>query len=170
MAKHQGRSNARKRNFTALKASLSLALSTLGDDTIISIAGPTLTQKFDVVSTELTVALRGGTAGEGPIDYGLNQSGLTTTEVLECLDASPTSQIDVPAIEFVKRKVRLYGIFAGILTEETVNEGNPVRKRMWMPVPDGDPMPEVWFRNRSGAALTGGQIMEIQATYFGYWK
>lgn len=170
MAKHNYRRNRRSRKFAALKASVVLALATLADDTVISVAGPTLTQAFEVISTELTVAMRNHTADEGPIDYGLNQSGLTTTEVLEALDASPTSEIDVPAIEHTKRKVRIYGVFDGALPEEKVNDGSPVRKKMWVPVPDGDPLPEIWFRNRSGGALTTGTIMEIQVTYFGYWK
>ncbi len=170
MAKKSYRRKSR-RKITALKASITLALSTLADDTIIGIAGPTLTQAFNVVSTEMVVTVRGHATGENPIDYGLNQSVLTTTEVLEALDASPTSETDVPAIEHTKRKVRQYGtlIEEPDGTDLSHNDGNPVRMKMFMKVPNGIALPEIWFRNRSGAALAGADIAEIQIKYFGYW-
>lgn len=169
MVKHRRKKN---RNFTALKQSTNIVLGTLADDTIVKADGPTLTQDFDVISTEVSFAIREGTAGQGPLEVGLAQSDLTVAEILECLVAEPTSQTDVPAIEHTKRKVRLYGAYRDIGDAQgnLLNDGRPIRKKMFVPVNDGQGMPAVWARNRSGAPLTTGAILECQITSFGYWK
>ncbi len=121
-------------------------------------------------SADLNVSLRGGTAGEGPLEVGIASPDLTVTEVEEALEAQPTSQYDVPAIEHARRPVKTIGILPGLATNETLNDGKSIRVRLPMMLPAGKNIPQVWVMNRSGGALTGNQIIAIKAKYYGNWK
>ncbi len=162
----------RSRALQPVKFTAELALGTLADGLLVSVATvDSLEQDFDIVSTDLTVSMRDHTAGEGPIDFGLTEQGYSNTEVGEALDASPLSQYGT-AWERSKRKVRQYATFAGDGTEETVNDGKAVRKRMFLKAFAHSTFAaaRVWARNRSGAALTTGTVLDIQGTHWGRWK
>ncbi len=162
----------RRKSLVPIKFTTQLALGTLADETVVSVATvDSLEQDFDIVSTDLTCATRNHTANEGPIDFGLQEQGYSVTEVAEALDASPLSQYG-PANERSNRKVRLYGTFSGDATEEAINDGEPIRKKMFLKAFGHSTFAaaRVWVRNRSGAALTTGTVVEIQGTHWGRWK
>ncbi len=166
------RKPSRRGSLVPLKFTATMSLGTLADDTVIST--PTidsLEQDFDVISTDLSVAIRNLTPGQGPLDYGLQEQGFTVAEVAEALDASPLSQYG-PAMERSRRKVRLYGTFNGEEADSTVNDGKPIRKKMFLRAFGHSTFAaaRVWMRNKSGATLTTGAVVEIQGTHWGRWK
>ena len=130
-----------------------------------------LEQDFHIVSTDLLCSIRDHTAGEGPLDFGLAQQGYTVTEIVECLDASPLSQYG-PEMERSRRKVRVYGRFDGNDTDEEVNDGEPIRKKMFLRAFGHSTFAAalVWVVNRSGATLTTGTVLNIQGTHWGCWQ
>ena len=58
----------------------------------------TISDNAKVISTDFTWSIRDHTAAEGPIDVGLALSSLTIAQVIEALDASPSSRSDTIAI------------------------------------------------------------------------
>ncbi len=155
-----------------IKFTVAVTLGTLS--TNVAVSQPTidaLEQDFDIVSTDLTASLRNATAGEGPIDFGLAEQGYNVTEIVEALDASPLSQYGT-AMERSRRKVRHYATFSGNDTEEEVNDGEPIRKKMFLRAFGGSTFPagRVWVRNQSGATLTTGASVLFQGTHWGRWK
>ena len=157
-------------NFAVIPDSGSIVLSTLADDTIIQQSDSiTLIQDFFVLSADTEWTMRGHTAGEGPLDVGFAM-GLTVSEINEKLDARPTSKFDVPAIEHARRRVRVAGAFAGLNTEEVLNDGKKIRTKLGWLIPAGQALPSPWCRNRSGGTLTTGTVILPYTKYYGYWR
>ncbi len=134
--------------------------------TIVTTAA--LEQDFDVISTDLLVALRDQTVGIGPIEFGLAMQDYTGPEIVEAVDASPLSQYGTE-MERSSRKVRTYGQFSGELVDETVNDGVPIRRKMFLRVPAGKSAADVWFINRAAVSKTAGTA-EITGVHWGRWK
>ncbi len=166
-----GRKATRRRRspLVPAKFTVSVQLSTLANVTSISAATLALLQEFDVISTDLICSISGLTPGEGPIDVGLAHGLYTNIEVAEALDATPLSQYG-SEFERSNRKVRLYGSFSGEVAEETLNDGEPIRKKMFLHGIPNVLLANIFARNRSGAALTTGAVVRIQGTHWGRWK
>ncbi len=162
---------ARKRGraLVPVKFEAAISLSTLANDTVISAAALTLAQDFDVISTDMTIAIAGLTAGEGPIDVGLADSVYTVAEIREWINAEPTREFGAAA-EQSKRRCRLYGTFSGNETEEVLNDGLPMRKRMFIRGISGNPIADIWANNNTGSTLTTGAVVSFQGTHWGRWK
>ncbi len=166
------RRRRRRASLQPLKFTVDLALVALASGAAISVATiDSLEQDFDIVSTHMTLSIRNHTAGEGSIDVGLSEQGYTNAEIVEALDASPLSQYGT-AWERSNRKVRLYGTFAGLDTEEVLNDGESVAKRMFIKgfAHSTFAVARVWARNTSGSVLTTGTVLHIQGTHWGRWK
>ncbi len=166
------RKRNRRGSLVPLKFNMSVTLGALVDNIAVEqVTVDSLEQDFDIVSTDLLASIRNHTAAEGPLDFGLAQQGYTVTEIVECLDASPLSQYG-PEMERSRRKVRVYGRFDGQSTEEEVNDGEPIRKKMFLKAFGHSTFAaaSVWVVNRSGATLTTGTILEVQGTHWGRWK
>jgi hypothetical protein len=148
----------------------SIALGTSAADAILTQALQTLTQDFDVYGVKAAVSFTGTTAGEAPIEAGWNQSELTGVQILACRDAAPTSQWDVLANEQSKRKVRVFGTSSGVASGDSLNDGMPVWKKMFLRVPSGKAVADLYVINRSGASLTTGQVVHFQGHIVGRWK
>ncbi len=162
---------ARKRGraLVPVKFESAIALSTLANDTVITAQALTLAQDFDVISTDMTITIAGLTAGEGPIDVGLADSVYSVAEIREWINAEPTREYGVAA-EQAKRRCRLFGTFSGNETEETLNDGLPIRKRMFIRGIAGQPIADIWANNNTGATLTTGAVVSFQGTHWGRWK
>ncbi len=165
----------RGRALVPLKFSTELGLGTLAADTALTtVTIGALEHDFDVISTDLTVVPRGGTAGEGPIEFGLNMADYTVAEITECLDASPLGPYG-PEMERSRRKIRHYATIADLALAsaggpEAVNDGLPIRRKMFLRIPAGKSPAEVWFVNRDSVALTTGSVMQIDGVHWGRWK
>ncbi len=172
MAKFKGR----EASFQPIPDVISITLGTLADNTVVfQASGITLTQDYWEKSFDWSAQLRDLTAGEGPIWIGVADPELSVAEVLEALNAVPTSSHDFPAVEHARRPVRVLGVFEGAVDgQSSINDGK--RKRFRMPrnwtkrVPAGKQLTQFWAWNRSGAALTTGGIVQIHTTYYGNWR
>ncbi len=169
----KGTARRRRRGTTQIMVYLpfdvSIALGTSADNAILTQALQTLTQDFDIYGVKAAVTFTGATAGEGPIEVGWNQSELTGVQIVANRDASPTSQWDVLANEQSKRKVRVFGTSSG-LTNDSINDGKVVWKKMFLRIPSGKALADIYAINRSGAQLTTGQVVHAQGHVVGRWK
>ncbi len=156
--------------FFVIKDEPQISLTTLGSDTVKLATAPTLSQDVRTQSIDVSATLRGLTENEGPIEFGIADSALTVTEIAEALDANPAHESDVPAIEQARRKVRVIGIFAGEFSNEVFNDGKYKRTKLNWFTPAQISFPNLWVRNRSGAALTTGATLEFGAKYYNNWK
>lgn len=149
---------------------ISFALLTLADDTVVKGTSATMLQDVHLLSVDHLITLRGLTAGEGPIVVGLANEELLVSEILEYLNAAPTSQWDVPAVERANRRVRVLGVFSGLSTDETINDGKPIRTKLNWRLPAGKELPVVWAHNRSGGTLTTGATIQVTRQFWANWK
>ncbi len=167
---HQVLMAKRRGALVPLKFQVQLALLTLGNDVALEIGAiPAIQQDFDIVTTHLLVGRREGTDGEGPIEFGFAASDYTVAEIVEALDATPLRNAGTE-MEKSRRKVRSYGQFSGSGTQESVNDGLFVKRKMFLRIAAGMTTGNVFFVNRSGSALTTGTIMEVSGIHWGRWK
>ncbi len=148
---------------------VTIVLGTLVNDGSAASALQTLTQDFDIYGMRSTVTFSDVTAGEGPIEAGWAQAELTAAQIVENRNASPTSQWDVTANEQSKRKVRVFGRSSGD-ANDSLNDGKPIWRKMFLKIPSGKPLADLWVINRSGATLTTGQQVHFAGSVVGRWK
>ncbi|MFQ0997904.1 hypothetical protein [Gilliamella sp. CG33] len=168
MAK-KGKGRGRRSRFQVVRVNTNLALLTLADTIVLSADITAITQSAYMISADLTWAVRGLTAGEGPIEVGLASADLTDVEIAEALDASPVNESDIIARERTRRPVRHVGVFAGVLTEETLNDGKKIRSKVKMAMGEGTDL-EMYARNESGANLTTGAVIEVAGKVYLNWR
>ncbi len=144
------------------------ALGTGADNAVFTTALQTLTQDFVIYGIRSRVTFSDATPGEGPIEAGWCQSELTGAQIVENRDASPTSQWDVEANERSKRKIRVFGRSDGS-ANNSLNNGLDVWKRMFLKIPAGKALADMWVINRSGAQLTTGQVVHFEGLVQGRW-
>ncbi len=169
MAKHRRRRRGgRRADFQALRVEQEIGVGALINGNVLTSTMTALGEtEYQVVSMDLVWSKRDGTAGEGPFQVGVANGDLNATEIAEALDANPTSPADIVLRERAKRPVRHVGSFAG-LGEENLNDGKPIRTRLWTKLANGIEM-EFWVRNRSGATLTTGMVVNVSGVIYGYW-
>ncbi len=167
MARKRGTAR-RRSNFVALPIDHQLALLTLGDETVIANAVTTLgVTKIWAISADLTWSMSLHTPGEGPIQVGLAQGDLTTTEIAESIQASPVSKSDIIAIERARRPVRRTGVFSGAAAAESLNDGRKIRTKLRFTVDTGLEV-SMWAMNK-GTALTTGTLISVQGMLYANW-
>ncbi len=157
-----------KRDWVRFPVQGKLTLSTLADATAIK---TTILDNVDDVfwySSQLKWGLLGGTAGEGPIIVGLLDNAYSVAEIIEALDASPVGRSDRVALERSRRSVRNIGQFSGLVTDEVLNDGKPVYNKTLIRMSNASAF-AAFAMNRSGSALTGGQIISFDGVLTGYW-
>ncbi len=142
-----------------------LALSTLADATVLSgNFDDTFSRETFIVSQHGTYTIRGGEVGEGPLHVGVAHSDYTDAEILEWFLADQAWNTgDMVAREQAKRKIRLIGTFRGFESNETLNNGNPIKTKILWKCEDGQTL-EMFIVNDSGSALTTGTILESVGT------
>lgn len=149
-----------------LRVNASLALGALASADVIN--GALFTNNFDneifAISGDLQASLEGLTAGEGPIEIGISND-YTAAETEEALEATSEFTRDPIQQERARRQVRSIGTFNGLSTEETLNDGKPMRKRFKFVVGDGYNM-KMWAYNRSGATLTTGATVRLSGMIY----
>ncbi len=169
MAKHSKKGKAA---FAVLPFSGSQALSTLGDNTVLTTnITAALVEPLYVMSMDITWGLRGGTAGEGPIRCGANHGDYNVAEILEALNAGQQitgRNVDMIEKEQARRLVRKVMSFDGLTTNEDWNDGNVKRVKLGWTIGVGKTL-NLFEVNRSGAALTGGQVVEFSGKIYGRW-
>ncbi len=172
MAKKKPYRRRRNRNFVAIPFSTRLPLSTLADGTVLKgdVLGSDLGEDLYIVSIDAQIAIRGATAGEGPILVGFAHDDLSVAEINEALEAELTDPDDIIAKERARRPVRKTGLFSVINANEVLNDGKAVRTKCRWSEGDGNHRIALWARNQSGATLSTGAILEWFGTVYGRWQ
>lgn len=120
------------------------------------------------ISADLQWSMNNHVSGEGPISVGLSSSDLSVTEIIEHLDARPTSQSDIVAMERSRRPVRRAGVFSAGAGNEHLNDGKAIRTKLRFSVNEGVEL-SAWARNEDTAALTTGTIIHVTGTLYMMW-
>ncbi len=167
MARKKG-SRKRDPNFVVLKVSHQMGLGTLADDT--AVAGSLLDLADDVylISADLTWSINGLTAGEGPTEVGISSNAMSVTNIIEAIDASPTSRGDRIALERTSRPVRQAGSLPGLTTNEVLNDGRSVRTSLKFAL-DQAQILQVYAVNRSGGSRTTGGVLITTGKVYARW-
>ena len=168
MAKARARGRKRDANFVVLKASVNNTLGTLGAGTVIATTLIDVADDLRLVSADLTWAMRDHTAGEGPIEVGINSSNLTVAQIAEAIVASPTSRGDRIALERTGRPVRQAGQFSGAEVSENLANGQMVRTTLRFPLDQAQVL-QVYARNNDGSALTTGTVVRCTGKIYARW-
>ncbi len=118
------------------------------------------------ISADCLWAIRDLTAGEGPLQVGLAHSDYTASEIKEALEAGASFDPgDKVEQEQARRLVRRSGQFAGQVPQEIINDGRPKRTKLGFMVSQGFNL-NLWVKNKSGATLTTGAVVEISGTLY----
>ncbi len=156
--------------FQVLTVDQIISMGTLIADGILASSITALgVAKFTVVAVDLLWSMDDITAGEGPIQVGIANGNLTGAEIGEYLDANPSSQNDIIALERLRRPVRATALFAGFETHETLNDGKAIRTKLRTTLDEGVEM-AAWARNKSGATLTAGAVVRVMGKIYGFWS
>ncbi len=162
--------HSRRKNFQAIPFNVQQGLLTLADETVLlqALLSAAVARGLFLISIDATWAIRGLTAGEGPINVGYAHDDLSVTEVNEALNAELSDPSDIIQRERARRPVRRAGVFHGLATNEVINNGAPFRTTLKFTIDDGHNI-AIFALNRSGAALTTGAVIEIEGTIYGRW-
>ncbi len=155
--------------FVAIPVNSNITLSTLANNTVLkaNLIG-TLQEDLFFVSADLEWTIRGHTAGETPLEFGIAHGDLSDTEILENLDVSLVDPSDIIDKERARRPVRRMGTFSGVAAEPVFNDGRPARVKGKFIINDGKTL-AAWAANRSGSTLTTGAIVQIFGKVYGRW-
>ncbi len=137
-------------------------LSTTADK-IALIASLTIAsdEEYRALSVKLAWAVRDLTAGEGPFFVGLAHGDYTAVEVEEWFEAAAAiSRGDKIANEKNSRLCRMVGVFNGLLTNESLNDGKPITTKLNWHIPEGKTL-NIWVYNDSGGAFTTGANLPV---------
>ena len=167
----QRRTRKRDKNFVAIPFSNTLTLGALTMNTVLvgNLFGAVFGEDIYIISVDWNSAAQNHTAGEGAFELGFSHSDLSVAEVAEALDAELTDPDDIIAKEHSRRPVRRAGLYAGLLAEESLNQGVNKRTKIKFSVGDGHNL-NLFSRNRSGATFTTGTLIRTQGTLYGRWQ
>ncbi len=151
----------RRRRWTADMAGVpfteATALLTLASVTVVtSSLLPVSDNEYRVLSVSNLWSLRDATLSEGPIIVGYAHGDYSVTEIKQCIEAEASMvRGDKIEAERANRLVRRVGIFTGDTSDQTLNDGKPIRTRLNWVIPVGKTL-NAWAYNQSGASLTTG--------------
>ncbi len=153
----------RGRGFRAVPFTIQLATGALAAETVIATNcfGSNSTRDSYIVSVDYLASIRDHVAGEGPLEIGFAHSDYTVTEIKEALEAGasfdPGNKVTQ---EQARRLVRSSAQFSGAASFDELFDGRSHRQTIKFMVSQGFNL-AFWIKNRDGAALTGGGIVEI---------
>ncbi len=128
----------------------------------------TLDEEAFLISADLVWSIRDLTATEGPIVVGICHSDYAASEIEEYLEnAGSWDRGDLinQEISGRGRRIRTVGSFSGNSTEETLNDGKPIRTKCGWKLITGQTL-KFWAYNKSGAALTTGAEVVVEGQAF----
>lgn len=170
MAKRRRGTRRSRRNFVAIPFSKQLALSTLGNDIVLSGDAITFGEDIYCISVDMSVTIKGQTGGEMPLQVGVCHGDLTVSEIAENLVAELSDPDDIIQYERARRPVRKYGKLAPPDGNPwPMNDGKEIRRKLGFSIGDGHSL-DVWVQNLSGATLTTGALVDFDGTLYGRWQ
>ncbi len=166
----------KKSTMVIIKETQSLALGALAAGAAIVVAGPSITDDFRIIKTEVHASLEGLTAGEGNnLLFGLANGDLGVTRIAASLAA------DGPLNASDRDKAAAAGDFTRYLSGSAqMADAGTVRH---FPGGYGGPIIEKTIRwtfskgvgwawyifNNDGSALTTAASLRVVATHYGVW-
>ncbi len=148
-----------------------LALSTLASNTLLGgDLVDVMTEKGFILSTEAVYSLQNVTPGEGPISIGWSHSDFTDAEVEAYLEATAgftSSDKIAQEIQSRGRYIKTVGKFNCAVTDETLNDGMPVKTAIKIALETGQTL-KFWAYNHHSSALTTGA--KINSFGHIWWK
>ncbi len=170
MTKKRKKKFNRRKNFVAIPYTGSFSLSTLADETVLkSSLMASFGEDIYIISLDLYLGLRGHTAGQTPLYFGIAHGDLTASEILEGLSAEQTDPDDIIAREHARRPIRKIGGFQGVVANPVFNHGQKIRQKVGFSVGDTKAL-DIWVKNQSGAALSSGTLVEFDGVIYGRWQ
>ncbi len=138
----------------------SLALATLATNTLLSgDFSNTVNERARISSAVLQWAIKDLTAGEGPIMVGLAHSDYSDAEIEAWIENTGSwNEGDKVQQEIAKRFIREVGVFNGLASEESLNDGRPIKTKLNWTLLQGQTL-SAWAFQKSGANLTTGAII-----------
>ncbi len=179
--KRKSRKRSRGKNFVAIPVTGSLALASLNDDTVLtqSLLGTNFTEDLYAISADLSVSVRGLTAGQGdPMSVGIAHSDYTVSEILENISVTLTGPGSKIEQEQSRRLIRKTGVFQQQGNQnDTFTSMNMIgrdgsriiRTTLKFTAQSGKAL-NLYVHNRSGGQLATGGIVEFDGTIFGRWR
>lgn len=168
VAKHKGKGRGR---FAAVRCEANLALSTLANVTVIRVGLHDITAVRGLwsISCDLNIALKGMTAGEGPLIIGVSHSDYTVGEIKECLEADTLDFGNKVEMEQAQRKVREFGVISAVGVAEALNDGKQIRVKTGFYLEEGKGL-DLWVWNKSGGSLAGGAVITGIGKHYVRWQ
>ncbi len=160
-----------------LREKQSQALGTLAANTAVLAEGPNIEEDFRVMKSEVYAVVTGLTAAQGAgLLLGMSNGRLTIAEIAECLNmAGPLGPSDRVRTEFAERQCHIIGALripdiaeTEAVFEDGVTRGQKMVDKFPWTYTDTDGW-DFFVWNPSGAGLTTGATMHLQATHFGVW-
>ncbi len=160
-----------RKNFVAIPFSGQLVLSTLVTDIVIlgSMLSSSFAEDIFIISVDCLWAIRGHTAGQTPLEFGIAHGDLTVTEISECLNSELTDPNDIIQRERGRRPVRRVGTFGGSLADPVYNDGRKMKTTCKFSLSNGNSL-NAYLLNNSGVTLTTGAVLEFSGTIYGRWQ
>ncbi len=170
MPKKSGKKRRYSRGFVVIPIKFQLAPSTLaaGAVFVVNMQGTPFARDLYCISADLRYSLRGGTANEGPLFFGITHGDYSVTEVKEALEAVPIGDGNQITKEQARRLVRKVGVFSGSNVTEKINNGLPVKTNIGFTIQVSQDL-NLYVQNDFGSALTGGQAIEVSGNLYGRW-
>ncbi len=163
MAKHKSRGR-----FRAIPFSVTLPLLTLADEVVLAVnmfPNNSTVQTY-CISADCLWAIRGVTAGEGPLQVGYAHGDYSVSEIKEALEAGASFDPgDKVEQEQARRLVRRAGQFDGQSATEVLNDGRPKRTKLGITITQGFNL-ALWVKNKRGGAMTTGAVLELSGTLY----
>ncbi len=158
VAKH-GRKGRKFRRYIKGRMDVALSLTTLGANTLVSLAvDDVVTEKCWVSSVVATYALDQFTmqAGDGPIVVGLANANYSDAEIEAYLELNTSwDEGDLVDQEIARRKIKIVGVFRSPVTAtevQVLNDGLPLRTKLGWSLRTGHTL-KVWAYNQGDSAL-----------------
>ncbi len=152
-----------------INVSEQITVGALANNAVEAAVSDPFGREFYLISADLLWNLRSATPGEGAIIVGIAHGDYTDPEIAEHLNVTgmedPGDQI---AKEQGRRLVRRSGQFSVVASEETLNDGKPIRTKGRFVMTDGFAL-SFWAQNKSGATLTTGQVVNVNGKLYGKW-
>jgi len=162
---------SRKKNFVAIPFNTAITVGAPVADAVVAVdaLGNDLGEDLYLISLDAAWSIRDHTVAEGPLQVGVAHGDLSVTEIAEAINAEMTDPDDIIQKERSRRPVRKAGAFAGLSSEEVLENGAMVRTKCKFSIGDGHNL-SLWVINSSGATLTTGTLINIIGTLYGRWQ
>ncbi len=147
-----------------------MQLGALLSSTLIAAATTVVSDnEYRCFSYKATWALSDFTPGEGPIVVGIAHGDYSAAEMEEWYESQNTmTRGNLVAAEQGKRMCRQVGTFPGILANEVLNDGKPIRTKLNWAVPDGSTL-AIWAYNAGNGTLTTSAEINTSGQIFSKW-